>query len=144
MHDLLVERDVAVGQAVHRELAGAGVARGHERGGAVRIVEHRMERSGEHAEDADFVRGALELLDERISDTKAHRRAIGKAVEALIDHLDGIDGDVDLEDDEREHEEPEPSLGWTTAFDQTARPKYYGDCDDYEDEHDGRELEAGI
>lgn len=109
----------------------------------------RTGRSGDHQEDAEFIRAALEVLDDKLAAVKESRKNIAAAVEALIDHLDCLDGDPDLEDDDREHEEPEPSLGWTTAIDQAGGHRYFGGVDDCEHEvtdqpHDGDEREDDL
>lgn len=56
-------------------------------------------------------------------DLQALRQKLEAGVEFLVSLLDEIDGDRDLEDDEREDDDceddrsdEEPSLGWTVAF----------------------------
>jgi hypothetical protein len=70
------------------------------------------------------------------------RREAAAEIERLIVFLDALGGDPDLEDgNDAEAEPEEPSLGWTTTFDQTSRNRL-GGCDDTEDEHDGREPDV--
>jgi len=83
-------------------------------------------------------------------------------VDGLLQILDAIDADPDLEpstsahawpgtpsgawdecedNHDAEHEDGEPSLGWTATNKQLGWP-WYGDTDEREDEHDGGEPDV--
>jgi len=94
--------------------------------------------------------------------SRARREHIEACVDGLLQLLDALDGDPDLEtstaagtelgvpsgawddcedNDDAEREEGEPSLGWTASNKQLGWP-WYGDTDDREQEHDGREPDV--
>ena len=71
------------------------------------------------------------------------RREAAAEVERLIAFLDALGGDPDLEDGGDDEEEPdEPSLGWTTTFNQTSRNRLGGTGDEEQDDAD-REPSLG-
>ena len=93
--------------------------------------------------------------------SRERRERIEAAVDGLLQLLDAIDADPDLESStsaltelgvpsgawdecednhDAEHEDGEPSLGWTATNKQLGWP-WYGDTDEREDEHDGGEPE---
>lgn len=79
-----------------------------------------------------------------IEEKTAIRRAAGREVERLLALLDRLDADPDLEDGGDDEEEPaEPSLGWTSTFNQASRNRLGSDwIVDAEAEHDGREPDV--
>ena len=83
----------------------------------------------------------------------ALRRMASEAAETLIDLLDELDADPDLEPNDggddfsyvvlrNYDDDSEPSLGWTMQTRQETA-KWFGDTEDREDEHDGREPSLG-
>ena len=94
--------------------------------------------------------------------SRERRERIEAAVDGLLQLLDAIDADPDLEpsmsaltelgvpsgawdecedNHDAEHEDGEPSLGWTATNKQLGWP-WYGDTDEREDEHDGCEPDV--
>ncbi len=71
------------------------------------------------------------------------RSRVEDVIEKLLSFLDEIDGDPDfeLEFDEEDGSDAEPSLGASSAIDQISAWRHAGSTTDLEDEHDGREEE---
>ena len=119
-----------------------------------------------HAPTIQELNGALLIPKPRKKPfrvSRERRERIEAAVDGLLLLLDAIDADPDLEpstsaltelgvpsgawdecenNHDAEHEDGEPSLGWTASNKQLGWP-WYGDTDEREYEHDGGESSLG-
>jgi hypothetical protein len=92
---------------------------------------------------AATIRAALAVASP--TERQAVRSRMKHVIELLIAALDEIGGDPDLEDERDAEEEPtEPSLGWTSTFNQASKHRM-GDhsCDDLEQDDADKEPNLG-